>query len=80
MGSAKIAISLEDPAYAHYTHIRELPQHGLLELKRFFEDYKTLENKTVVIDDLLGAEAAVQIIRESLDLYKKLRRGEIHRK
>jgi len=75
-----VAVSTHDPWFNEYTDQSQLPGHIMREIRRFFEDYKTLENKTVVIDDLLGAEAAVQIIRESLDLYKKLRRGEIHRK
>src|SRR6058998_3051355 len=40
-----IAVHLDDPAVSQYSHIREIPQHVLLELKRFFEDYKTLEHK-----------------------------------
>jgi inorganic pyrophosphatase len=47
------------------------------EVQRFFQDYKVLENKQVVIDDLLGPQDAIRIIREALDLYRKLRRGEL---
>jgi len=28
----------------------------------------------------MGPEEAIQIIKESLELYRRLRRGEIHRK
>jgi inorganic pyrophosphatase len=65
-----IAISLEDPAYVHYTHIRELPQHSLHELRRFFEDYKRLENKAVVVEDFSGPFEANKAIRESLKMYE----------
>ena len=54
-----------------------MPQHALLELRRFFEDYKVLERKQVLVEDLLGADDALRIIREALDLYRKLRRGEL---
>jgi inorganic pyrophosphatase len=47
------------------------------EVRRFFEDYKALENKQVVVEQLLGPDDAVRIIGEALDLYRKLRRGEI---
>src|SRR3954467_9290658 len=31
-----IAVHMDDPAYNQYSHIREVPQHMLIELKRFF--------------------------------------------
>ena len=68
-----IAIHLDDPAVLHYTHIRELPQHTLLELRRFFLDYKTLENKEVIVEDFLGPFEANKAIRMGLEGYRKLR-------
>jgi inorganic pyrophosphatase len=49
----------------------------LREIRRFFEDYKVLEHKQVIVEDMLGVSDAVRIIREALDLYRKLRRGEL---
>ena len=74
-----VAVSTHDPWFAEFTDQSQLPPHIMREVRRFFEDYKILENKTVVIDDLLGADEALRIIRASLDLYKRLRRGELHR-
>jgi inorganic pyrophosphatase len=68
-----IAVHIDDPAYADYTHIREVPKHVLLELKRFFLDYKTLENKGVEVDELAGPFEAAKAIRAAIDGYKKLR-------
>jgi inorganic pyrophosphatase len=48
-------------------------------VKRFFQDYKVLENKQVEIDDFLGAADAIRIIRESLELYRHLRRKQTGR-
>ena len=66
-----IAIHMDDPAYSQYTHIREVPQRSLLELRRFFEDYKTLEKKMVELDELLGPYEAAKAIRAALQIYKK---------
>lgn len=72
-----IAVSVRDPAFADYTDHRQLPQHALREIRRFFEDYKALEHKQVVVEDFMGPEDAARILREALEMYRKLRRGEI---
>ena len=72
-----VAISTHDPSYADYRDKSELPAHVLRMVRRFFEDYKALEHKQVSVDDLLGPDEAIRIITEALDLYRKLRRGEL---
>ena len=72
-----IAISVRDPAFADYTDHAQLPAHVLRQMRRFFEDYKVLERKQVVIEGLLGPEQALDIIRDALEMYRKLRRGEL---
>jgi inorganic pyrophosphatase len=74
-----LAVSVHDPAFADYTDKNQLPAHVLRQVQRFFQDYKVLEQKIVVIDDLLGPVEAVGIIREALELYRKLRRGELQK-
>ena len=49
----------------------------LREIRRFFQDYKVLEQKQVIVEDMLGVQDAVRIIREALELYRQLRRGEL---
>lgn len=74
-----LAVAVDDPAFSDYTHHRQLPAHTLKEIRRFFEDYKALENKQVIVEDFMGPEEAIKIIKESLDLYRQLRRGEVQR-
>src|ERR1700751_896912 len=71
-----IAVSVRDPAFVDYTDHAQLPKHLLREIKRFFEDYKTLENKQVVVEEFMGPADAIRIVQEALSMYRKLRRGE----
>jgi inorganic pyrophosphatase len=71
-----VAVSVRDPAVSDYRDQAQLPQHVMREVTRFFQDYKALEQKQVVVEDLLGPHDALEIIREALDGYRKLRRGK----
>jgi inorganic pyrophosphatase len=64
-----IAIHVDDPEYAHYGDIVELPPHRLRELRRFFIDYKVLEDKAVNVGDLRGRADAERVIRAAVRLY-----------
>lgn len=72
-----LAVNVSDPSVTDYFDRQQLPPHTLREIQRFFEDYKLLENKEVVVEEMLGPADAVRIVRESLELYRKLRRGEL---
>jgi inorganic pyrophosphatase len=75
-----IAVSVRDPAFREYTDHHTLPGYLLREIKRFFEDYKVLEHKQVVVEDFMGPQDAHAILRESLDLYRQMRRGDLKKK
>ena len=65
-----IAIHVGDPTYNGYTDISQLPAHIFQEMTHFFSVYKTLENKTTVIDEAKGRDEAVKIIADSIERYK----------
>jgi inorganic pyrophosphatase len=66
-----IAVASKDPSVNHYQKIEDLPQHFLLELRNFFEQYKVLENKKVAIDNFQDKTTAFGIIDEAIDFYKE---------
>lgn len=66
-----IAVHVDDPEYNHYKSISDLPPHRMREVKRFFEDYKALENKDVEVKNFLGVRDAFKIINDSIRLYQK---------
>lgn len=66
-----IAIHSHDPEFNHITSIKQIPNHRLMEMKHFFESYKTLERKDVKIDAIEDQAWALKIVRESIELYKK---------
>ncbi len=71
-----IAVHVNDPEYNSYRDVRELPPHRLAVLKRFFEDYKALENKRVEVDDIMHVESAGPVIEQALSVYKRWAAGE----
>lgn len=66
-----IAVAAKDPSVNHYNDIDELPQHFLLELRNFFEQYKVLEEKKVEIDNFQDKATAHTIINDAITYYKE---------
>ncbi|QJX47087.1 inorganic diphosphatase [Hymenobacter taeanensis] len=66
-----IAVAANDVSVNHYNDISDLPPHTLLEMQRFFEDYKALEHKHVSVERFMGREDAYRIIEESIKLYNE---------
>jgi len=69
-----IAIATEDPEFNPYREAAEMPPHRLLMLRRFFQDYKQLEGKSVEVDEIQPATMAYPIIEDALHRYSEQRR------
>jgi inorganic pyrophosphatase len=68
-----ISVALNDMSVNYINDIGELPPHTIVELRRFFEDYKKLEQKHVIVQQFLGKEEAYKIIQESIIMYDENR-------
>ena len=65
-----ICVPLRDPNYEEYRALADLPKHVMKQIRRFFEDYKALEDKPVEVGAEVGADEARKILRECADRYR----------
>jgi len=65
-----IAVAMQDASVSHIENVEELPEYFRVELKHFFENYKALENKKVVVDEFQSKMKAREIISQSIERYK----------
>jgi inorganic pyrophosphatase len=65
-----VGVVHNDEAFKHVNDITDLTPHTLNEVKRFFMDYKILENKKVEVGDAWGKEKAYECINTGIQLYK----------
>jgi inorganic pyrophosphatase len=66
-----IAVAKNDMSVNYINDLSELPPHTLVELKRFFEDYKQLEHKNVIVDHFMDREKACQVVLDGIKLYQE---------
>jgi inorganic pyrophosphatase len=69
-----LAVAVHDPEYNGFREAAQLPHHRLTMLRRFFQDYKTLEGKAVEVEEMEPAANALPIIEEALARYSTQRR------
>lgn len=69
-----LAVAVDDPEFNGFQDAHELPPHRLTMLRRFFQDYKLLEGKTVEVDDMQAASEALPVIEDALQRYSQRRR------
>lgn len=66
-----IAVCNDDPMYKHINDLSDLPEHLLLEIRQFFEEYKKLEKKSVDVSGFGDAAEAKQVLEDSFKLYNE---------
>jgi len=66
-----IAVAKNDPIYSYMNDIEQLAPHVMKEIVQFFESYKALEKKFVVVDGIHGRERAQSILMEAIALYRR---------
>ncbi len=69
-----LAVATDDPEYNGFREANELPGHRLSMLRRFFQDYKTLEGKAVDVDEFQPAAASFPVVEDALARYSAHRR------
>ena len=67
-----LAMSTYDPAYSHIRELEDVPPHLLNEIRRFFLDYKVLEEKEVLVEPFEGRARALAVIMQALEDYRHL--------
>lgn len=65
-----ISVAANDPAYQEINDLNDIPEHHMNELKHFFEGYKALEQKKVIVGNMGSKERAWECIVKSMKLYK----------
>jgi inorganic pyrophosphatase len=68
-----ISVARNDMSVNYLNELSELPPHTLVELRRFFEDYKKLEHKNVTVEEFLERGKAYEIVNDAFDLYQELK-------
>jgi inorganic pyrophosphatase len=65
-----IAVAENDMSVNHIDSVDDLPEHFFKELRNFFEDYKKLEHKQVLVEEFQSLETARAIITQSIIDYQ----------
>lgn len=72
-----IAVCADDVSINHIENIEDLPPYFHSELKHFFEEYKRLEQKTVLVEEFQNAETAKEIITRAITSYNETYREQM---
>lgn len=66
-----IAVPAKDPRFDEANDLEDINKHTIKEIKHFFETYKKIQEKEVVIESFSGAKEAKEAIIKAQALYKE---------
>jgi len=66
-----ITVPKNDPRWDNTKDIKDINPHMLKEFRHFFETYKTIEDKKVVINGFQGKKMALKAIEKGMRIYEK---------
>lgn len=66
-----LAVPVKDPRFNDIKDLSDVNPHTIEEIKHFFETYKQIQKKTVTIPTIRDAKAAMEVVLEGVELYKK---------
>jgi inorganic pyrophosphatase len=66
-----IAVPVNDLRWNDVQDLKDVNKHTLLEIQHFFETYKTIEKKEVIISGFKNKKSAMAAVKKSITLYQK---------
>lgn len=67
-----IAVAKNDISVNYIDDLEHMPPHTMIQLQRFFEDYKKLEHKNVIVEKIVGKDDAYKIILDGIKRYEDI--------
>ncbi len=62
-----LAVPVEDPRFAEYGDVSEVPEHRLHEIEHFFEVFRDLEERSVTGRGWIGGEDAERVLMRAVE-------------
>lgn len=66
-----IAVPVKDPRWDDVKDLADINKHTIKEIQHFFETYKQIEKKEVIVSGFKNKKAAMAAVEKSIKLYKK---------
>jgi len=66
-----ICVAISDPVFCEYSELEELPSHLLEEFIYFFEHYREMEGREIVVRGKLAREEAMQVVLQCISQYQE---------